>query len=168
MPTLVLWRSESPHPNDGQAALAEAALPPLRYQKRQRTPSMRGRWDSCRMAKVTRFLFVLLGGFNASKTDMIGGAVRLPFTSAARHVARAIVVAAQKRAAALDALGHARFAGIVAGIRPLGVAGRLSKIARLIPIAAPFPDIAGHVGKAEAVGGERAYRGCAEVAVLQR
>src|SRR5436309_12771805 len=89
------------------------------------------------------------------KADVVGRALRLAFAPAPRHEADAVIVAAQKRAAALHALGHARLQGIVTARRaPRVPLSRRGRVPGLIPVRTPFPDIAGHVVEAKTVGGK--------------
>src|SRR5438105_2478764 len=89
---------------------------------------------------------------------------RLTLATRARQITAAEVVGAEERAAALDVLGHAGFGGIEAGRRSFWVANGFEDVVasafmvmvRLIEIGAPFPDVAGHVVQAIAVGRKRA------------
>src|SRR5204863_8083655 len=91
------------------------------------------------------------------------------FAAAAGHVAGAVLVGAEKGAAALHALGHAGLLGVEAVRRAVGVAAGASGIVvRAVPVGAPLPDVAGHVVEAEAVGREARHRRGAREAVFLR
>ena len=71
---------------------------------------------------------------------------------ATRTIAGAVNVAAQVRPAAHDAFLHAGFVRIVAVFWSGWIFRRaLGEIIRVIPIGAPFPDVAGPVVQAEAI-----------------
>src|SRR5206468_709124 len=69
----------------------------------------------------SRFYSFLLRLFHASKPNVIRAALRVALAAAAGHVALAVVVAAQIRAAALHALGEAGLGRIIACGRALGI-----------------------------------------------
>src|SRR5262245_60132282 len=95
-------------------------------------------------------------------------AVHRAVAPTADQIAGAVLVGTEKRAAALDALGHARFCGIVAVGWAGGIDGNLRQRAVVvgpIPVGAPLPDIAAHVEQIEAVGRKGRHRGCATEAV---
>ena len=90
--------------------------------------------------------------------------------SRAGAVARAILVVAQERPAALGTLRHERVSGIVASLRAGWVhddlALRTTQVGfAVVPIAAPLPDIARRVEQAVAVGRKRFHRSRPDEAV---
>src|SRR5262245_5876125 len=91
---------------------------------------------------------------------MIAGGTNLPFAAGANHVAGTVLVGAKKRSSAVDALLFSGFGGIVRGVGPRGIArhaaGRVEPGVSVdaIPVAAPFPDIAGHVVETVGVRGK--------------
>jgi hypothetical protein len=91
---------------------------------------------------------------HTAKTEMVGAGADLSFPSGANHVARAILIRAQKRAASHGSLGLVGFARIERGNwtgwiigRPASL-GKLQLVVRAIPVAHPVPDISGHVVQA--------------------
>src|SRR5947199_9167022 len=96
---------------------------------------------------------------------MICAGVDLTFAACADNVAGTILLIAKKRAAAMDALLLIRLSRIKCRIRPLWIArysafvGEYLLVIRAIPIAAPFPNVAGYVVEPIAVTGDRFHRG---------
>src|SRR6266545_4473410 len=88
---------------------------------------------------------------------MIAPGGEFTFAPRADHVARAILVSAKKRAAALHALGHARFSGIKTVRGTAGITGDTARgekrfvVVGAIPIGAPLPDVARQIVKAVAI-----------------
>ena len=73
-----------------------------------------------------------------------------PFSSGAHHVARAVLIRAEKRAAAMDALFPPGSRGSNGVSGPWDCErcfrrGELRVVIGTIPVAHPFPDIAAHV-----------------------
>src|SRR5439155_4814378 len=105
---------------------------------------------------------------------MIGPSVDFAFAACADDVARAILLVAKKRATAMDALLLVRLSRIKWRVRPLRVARHSTfvrqrlVVIRAIPIATPFPDVAGHVVKTVAVWRKRFHRCDAFVTVFAR
>src|SRR5947208_16736395 len=103
---------------------------------------------------------------------MVGPSVHFAFAACADNVARTILLIAKKRAAAMDALFLVRFSWIKWQVWPLRVARNSAFVGnRLIviwpiPIAAPFPNVSGHVVKPIAVRWKRFHRRDAGVTVL--
>src|SRR5262249_17663667 len=97
-------------------------------------------------------------------------------TAGADEVSRAERVRAQEGATAVDALGHARFRGIVARRRPTGIArdapvrGRDGAriLVGAVPVLAPLPDVARDVVQAVTVGREAGDGRDASPAVVRR
>src|SRR5437773_2758231 len=105
---------------------------------------------------------------------MIGSRVDFAFAACPDDVARAILLIAKKRATAMDPLLLVRLSRIKWRVRPLRVA-RYSAfvhqrlvVIRAIPIAAPFPYVAGHVVKTVAIWRKRFHRRDAFVTVFAR
>src|SRR5271166_6182693 len=94
---------------------------------------------------------------------MIGARIDLTFAARAHHIAGAILVGAKKRTAFLNALFLCRLGWIEWHFRALRVArdvadlGKLFEIIGAIPVAAPLPDVAGHVVEAVAISREGAH-----------
>src|SRR5436853_3209994 len=86
--------------------------------------------------------------FHTPKAQMIAPGADFAFASCPDHIARAVLVGAEERAAAVDALFFGRLARIKAALRPLRIAHHASGprelivIIRPIPIVAPFPHVA--------------------------
>ena len=104
-----------------------------------------------------------MGGHHAAEADMRHAGIGAASVSRAGAVARAILIVAQERAAALGALRHERLPGIEAALRAgwvhddLAICAMLVQLA-VVPIAAPLPDIARRVEQAVAVGRKRFHR----------
>src|SRR4051812_10957462 len=97
---------------------------------------------------------------DAAEPDVRRAAVGGALATSAGQVARAVEVAAQKRAPTLHALRHAGLLRVVAGIRSLGIAGGTGRvIVRPIPVGAPLPDVTRHVDQPVPIRRERAHRG---------
>jgi hypothetical protein len=105
----------------------------------------------------------------AAEADVGSGAFGFALAPSGRHVAATVLVAAQKRPAALDLLRpNLRLQRIEAVLpaRPDRVGGgTVQVITRMVPVGAPFPDIAGHIVQSESIGGEGADRSGADEAV---
>src|SRR5437879_12704801 len=103
---------------------------------------------------------------------MIGARVDLAFAACADYVARTILLIAKKLAAAMDALLLVRLNWIKCRIRPLWIArdsafvGERLVVIRAIPIAAPFPNVPGHVVEPIAIRRKRFHRRDAGVSVF--
>ena len=100
---------------------------------------------------------------DAPKTEMIAAAGDFALAARADHVASAVLLGAKERATSMHAFGLARLGGVEAARGPLRVAshparGLVGIGIRAIPIRAPFPDIAGHVVEAVAIGRELGRR----------
>ena len=89
--------------------------------------------------------------FYKAKTQMVCARVWLALAACADHIAGAVLIGAEKRAAAVDALFNAGFVRVVRIVRPMRILGDTARRRKLfvvigpVPIAAPLPDIAGHV-----------------------
>src|SRR4029077_12313295 len=96
----------------------------------------------------------LLPRHDATKTKMIGAGIDFSFAACAHYVTRTVLIVAKKRAAAVHALFLVRLGWVdwwTGAARILGRAARFGQclvIIRPVPIAAPFPNVAGHVVKA--------------------
>src|SRR4029077_3313684 len=96
------------------------------------------------------------------------------FAARTDDVARAILLIAKKRPATMDTLLLVRLGRIQWRIRPLWVARHSSFVCerfiviRPIPVAAPFPNVSGHVVKAVAIRWKRFHRGDAGETVFAR
>src|SRR5438477_186564 len=105
---------------------------------------------------------------------MIGSRVDFAFAARPDDVARAILLIAKKRATAMDPLLLVRLSGIKWRVRPLRVARHPAfvrqrlVVIRAIPIAAPYPDVAGHFVNAVAIWRKRFHRCDALVTVFAR
>src|ERR1700757_851455 len=103
---------------------------------------------------------------------MIGARVDFALAAGADDVARAILLVAKKRATAMDPLLLVRLSRIKRRIRPLWIARPSPFICerfiviRPIPVAAPFPNVPGHVVNAVAIRRKRFHRGYAGVTVF--
>src|ERR1700692_3162741 len=103
---------------------------------------------------------------------MIGARVDFAFAACADDVAGTILLIAKKRAARSDALLLVRLSRIKCRIRPLWIArdsafaGERLVVIRAIPIAAPFPNVTGHVVKPVAIRGKGFHRSDAYVSVF--
>src|SRR5262249_30176288 len=90
---------------------------------------------------------------HATEPDVGRARVHAALAAAAGHVARAELVAAQERTAALHALHHAGLLGIETISRSLRVAPGAAAVGVVaVPVSAPLPDVAGHVVEAKIVG----------------
>src|SRR5262245_48449988 len=105
-------------------------------------------------------------GFNKPESDMIGARIRFALAPTSCNVARAILVCAKERTAPVHLLLYTRLARIEAVRRPLRIPRERSLrcqrliVVMAIPVAGPFPDVAGHVVKAVTVGWKgRDWRG---------
>src|SRR5215211_1364439 len=105
---------------------------------------------------------------------MIRSRVDFAFAAGANDVARAILLVAKKGATAVDPLLLVRLSRVKWRVRPLWI-GRDSTficerlvVIRAIPIAAPFPYVAGHVVKTVAIWRKRFHRRDALVPVFAR
>src|SRR5439155_1263351 len=105
---------------------------------------------------------------------MVGAGVDLAFAARADNVARAVLVVAKKRAAAMHALLLVRLSWIKWRIGTLRIV-RYAPFVRqrlviigAIPIAAPFPDVARHVVKAVTVRRKRFDRCNAGMPIFNR
>src|SRR5262245_55371253 len=96
--------------------------------------------------------------YHTPKADVSHPRVRAAPVAGARAVAGAVAVVAQERAALLDALRHERPGRVNRAVRSRRIdrepAGALAIQVALVPVGAPFPDVAGHVVEAAAVGRE--------------
>src|SRR5438874_4009651 len=105
---------------------------------------------------------------------MIGAGVHLAFAACAHDVARAVLVVAKKRAAAMHALLLVRLSWIkwrIGASRIVRYAPFVRQrlvIIGAIPIAAPFPHVAGHVVKAVTVRRKRFDRRNAGIPIVNR
>src|SRR5215813_4483601 len=85
---------------------------------------------------------------------MIRPSADLALASCADHIARAVLIRAKERPAAVHPLRLTRLRGIERGIRALRIpryaagSGQLTVIIRTIPVARPLPHIAGHIVQA--------------------
>src|SRR5271169_2899087 len=88
---------------------------------------------------------------DTSKTEMIGPSGNFAFASCAHYIARAVLVSAQKRSAAVNFLFFVRLRGIKRRVRPLRISRHAScdcqllVVVRAIPVTGPLPHIACHV-----------------------
>src|SRR5215471_9498619 len=117
--------------------------------------------------------FRYLGGwlFDRAKSGVGTAAVHRAFAAAADQIARAVLIAAQERAALLHTFRDAGFLRIEAAVRPFWVfhyalLREFLEIIRAVPIRAPLPDVAGHVVKPEVIRRERVDRRRREVSIL--
>src|SRR6478672_7398251 len=82
---------------------------------------------------------------------MVRPSVHFAFAARADDVPRAILLIAKKRAAAMDSLLLVRLSGIQWRLGPLRIARHSAFVyerfivIRPIPVAAPFPNVSGHV-----------------------
>ena len=113
--------------------------------------------------------------FDAPEAEVIARGRDFALAPRSDHVARAILLGAKERAAAMHPLLFARLGGVEAARGPMRVAnetaflsrGRaLGVTVRPVPVGAPFPDVAGHVEKAIAVRRELRHRRHAGKAVF--
>src|SRR5215471_7708538 len=105
---------------------------------------------------------------------MICTRIRFAFAASADDVAGTILLIAKKRSAAMDPLLLVRLSRIKWRIRPLRVTRYSAFICqrlvviRAIPIAAPFPNVAGHVVQAVTIWRKGFHRGDAGETVFAR
>src|ERR1700756_2934576 len=103
---------------------------------------------------------------------MIRTGIYFAFAARADDVARTILLIAKKRPTAMDSLLLVRLSRIQWRIRPLRIARDASFVCERfivispIPVAAPFPNVSGHVVKAVAIRRKRFHRGYAGVTVF--
>src|SRR6185437_11806202 len=94
---------------------------------------------------------------HAAKTEVIAATADFALAARAHHVARAILVCAKKRATAQNTFLLSGLRRIERRIRPPRITrhaaglGELRVIIRPIPIAAPFPNVTGHIEQAVAI-----------------
>src|ERR1043166_4190933 len=95
---------------------------------------------------------------------MIGPCIDFTFAARADDIAGTISLVAKKRAAPMNALLLVGLGWIQCRIRPLRVAhdsafgGERLVVTRTIPIATPFPNVAGHIVETIAVRRKRFHR----------
>ena len=88
---------------------------------------------------------------------MVRAGTDITLPARANHVARAVLIGAEKGAAAMDAFLHAGFVGIERVGRTLRVArdgsgrSQLGVVVGAIPVAHPLPDVPTHVVEPVAV-----------------
>src|SRR4029077_13908428 len=105
---------------------------------------------------------------------MVRARIGLALPAAACDVARAILIGAEERAASVHFLFYTGLAGIETVRRPLRIARERSLrnqrliVVVAIPVAGPFPHVAGHVVESVGVRRERGNRGSTLVAVFFR
>src|SRR5262252_1581886 len=91
--------------------------------------------------------------FRTTETEMVTSGIHFSFAARPHHVARTILVAAEKGAAPLSAFPLGWLGGIERRFRSLWIerhatgGGQSREVVRPIPITAPLPNIAGHVVK---------------------
>ena len=97
---------------------------------------------------------------DAPEAEVIGAGAELTLATRADDVARAVLIGAKKRTAAMDALLLAWLGRVVRRIRTgrvvrHGTANReRGVVVGAVPVARPLPDVAGHVVQAEPVRGK--------------
>src|SRR5436853_489281 len=99
---------------------------------------------------------------HTTETEVGSPRVDRAFASRSRQIGCAILIGAEKRPPALDALGDAGLSRIVAGRRPLRVhdgIGPFHVVAGSIPVGTPLPDVPRRVIKSEPIGRKRGH-GC--------
>ena len=102
--------------------------------------------------------------FHAAEAEVVCAGADFALAARANHVARAELIGAEKRPAAMHPFLHARFSGIERVGRTLRVARdaadrrQLTVVVRAIPIADPLPDVADDVMEPDAFAGNRATR----------
>src|ERR1700757_1419504 len=102
---------------------------------------------------------------------MICSCGNLALASSSDHVARAVLIRAQKRTPAVDLFLFGRFRGIEGSFRAFRIArhsanlGELSVVVRAIPVGGPLPNVPGHVIKPVTIGQEVADGGDANETV---
>ena len=95
---------------------------------------------------------------------MIRAGVDFAFAPRANHVARTILLCAEKRTATVDAFLLAGLVGIVRRVRALRIARDNARDSKpgvgvgAVPVARPLPCVAGHVVKAVTVGWKLRHR----------
>src|SRR6267378_5992577 len=103
---------------------------------------------------------------------MVAPCADLSFTPRAHHITCAILIGAQKRAAAMHALFFGGLRRIERSVRPLRVAGdatqrrELLKIIGAVPVATPLPDVPSHVVESVTVRGKLRHRSNAGKTIL--
>src|SRR6266436_1856086 len=103
---------------------------------------------------------------------MIRARVKFAFAACADDVAGTILLIAKKRAAPMDPFLLVRLSRIKRRIGSLWIArdfafvGEHLVVIGAIPVAAPFPNVAGHVVKPVAIGRKRFHLGDAYVTVF--
>src|SRR5262245_61163211 len=109
---------------------------------------------------TTRARLASRGGHHAAETAVVTSGGDLAFPARADHVPRAVLVGAQERPAAMDALGLVRFGRIERRFGPLRVAGDIFFVGEslvvvgTVPVRTPFPDVPRHVEQAIAIRGK--------------
>src|SRR5262245_40246452 len=98
------------------------------------------------------------GVADEAKAEMVGARGGLALAARADHVARAVLLGAEKRAAAVHALGHSGLGWIGRRVRAARIlrnarARELRVVVRPVPVARPLPDVAGDVEESVVVGG---------------
>src|SRR5688572_7733105 len=97
---------------------------------------------------------------DAAKPQVVGARAHVALAARADHIARAILVRAEKRPAAMHTLRHAGLTGIerLSGARGIArnrLFGRqLRIIVRPVPVADPLPDVAADIVEAIPVSGK--------------
>src|ERR1700730_2091321 len=105
---------------------------------------------------------------------MVRPSVHFAFAARADDVPRTILLIAEKRPPAMAPLLLVRLSRIQWRIRPLRIARHSAVVCerliviRPIPVAAPFPNVPGHVVKAVAIRRKRFHRRNAFVTVFAR
>ena len=105
---------------------------------------------------------------------MIRPRAGLAFPATPGHVTDAILICAEERSALLHALCDAGFSRVETVRRSLRIADYFAVLRDLliiigaIPIGAPFPNVARHVGQTISIGRKRAHRGRSREAVISR
>src|SRR5579862_3294743 len=91
--------------------------------------------------------------FHTPESQVIAAGGDLALAARADHVARAILVCAEKGTSTMDPFFLRWLGGVVRRFRALGVArhpalrGQCREVVGPIPIAAPLPNVSGHVVK---------------------
>src|SRR5882672_402585 len=111
---------------------------------------------------------------HAAKSEVICTRADLALTPRADHIARTILIRAQKRASAMRFLSLIRFGRVERRIRPLRISRhvtgirQLAVVVRPIPVARPLPHVPRHVIKTVTVRWESGNCGDPYVAVFPR
>ena len=119
-------------------------------------------------------LWLLSRGLDAAKSEMVATGSDLTFPTRADHVTSAILVRAKERAATMHTFLLRRFGRIKRRFRTLRISDYLTGFGDLrvvigpIPIAAPLPDVTGHVIEAVGVWGKGSGRCQSREAVFTR